>query len=237
MRDSRQVLCRGTGGVVIDTHSPGVAAGTAAALQFGIYESAERRCVVKRIPHGIPVIDLGAGIGFISSILASQMPYGSLLSVEPNPSLHSVLERNVARNAAPGLHWELLRVAVYVSSGRQGMSISPGGHLGSKLTEPYAPGEGGDDDVPTMSLDEISEGFDRFGLVSDVEGSEVSFVTGGSKALQRCSWLCIELHSTHADGRWWSQADLCSEILEKGMSLVHRDGSVFVFERHSSLAT
>lgn len=110
------------------------------------------------------------------------------------------------------------------------LTLSEIGHLGSKV-DTDSPVMTRSIHVDGMTLEQIADGMESFGLISDIEGAEVHFALGNSPALAKCRLLIIELHRTTVAGCIWTQDDLAASIQRQGMSLRHQDGYVYVFER------
>lgn len=74
-----------------------------AALRENRYEAKESQCVLKLVRDDDIVMELGAGIGFMSTLVASRRKIKSVHTFEANPSLipyiHSVHEANELTNA------------------------------------------------------------------------------------------------------------------------------------------
>lgn len=85
--------------------------------------------------------------------------------------------------------------------------------------------------MPTTTLRSIVADIGDFALVADIEGAEVSFIGGDGAALERCRWMCIELHDTTFEGEPWSRNRLMDALIGLGFELVHRDGATYVFTR------
>lgn len=225
-----EVKCRNSGGVVLDASDPILATGVGTALRLGLYESSERRCLMRFFKQGLSYIDLGAGVGFMSSILARRMESGTLISVEANPGLHRVLAKNVHKNAASGIKWRMISGALSDCSASIDFHIAEDSHLGSHISTPDQ-ARSGSVVVPGLTLEEICEGLPEFGLVCDIEGGEVNLLNEKQHVLDKCQLLIIELHSVRVGSRHWTPQELARGIEDRGMLLVHRDGGVYVFAR------
>jgi FkbM family methyltransferase len=74
--------------------------GTAIAsrLAEGRYETSEAAAVVGRVKPGMKVLEIGAGLGFVSSLCAKIAGAENVVSVEANPDMVPVARANLDRN-------------------------------------------------------------------------------------------------------------------------------------------
>jgi len=228
---NRPVSCASARDVKIDAGQQGITPGTSAALYFGIYEAAERRCVLELAPSQYPVVELGSGIGFIASLLIRKIGVDSIICVEANPALHGPLEKNLLANNIRSAKWTIVRAAIDSGANGSKIAITPGEHLSSSIQ--IGDSAQGKESiwVPTTTLRSIVADIGDFALVADIEGAEVSFIGGDGAALERCRWMCIELHDTTFEGEPWSRNRLMDALIGLGFELVHRDGATYVFTR------
>lgn len=75
-----------------------------AALRDNRYEAKEADCVLKLVRDGDTVIELGAGIGFMSTLVATRRKIKSVFAFEANPSLIPYIESVHAANALTNAH-------------------------------------------------------------------------------------------------------------------------------------
>jgi FkbM family methyltransferase len=67
-------------------------------LEAGKYEANEARAAQLMIDYGDRVLELGAGVGYVSSICAMLAGAGNVMSVEANPRLLNTARTNLDRN-------------------------------------------------------------------------------------------------------------------------------------------
>ena len=116
------------------------------------------------------VLDLGGGLGFVSTVLARGAGAENLVSVEANPALVPVLRANLDRNgqgAAQVLHGA---VGGGDGGGRSRFQI-PRGILGASLARPGAP-EAEVVEVPSLGILTLLYDHGRNLVMMDVEGAE-----------------------------------------------------------------
>ncbi|MCU4654833.1 FkbM family methyltransferase [Roseibacterium sp. SDUM158016] len=88
----------------IDLHVPAEMATPALArkLDDGSYEADEARAASLCVREGFRVLELGAGLGFVTAVCAKGTAPENILAVEANPALIPVIEDTLARNGAQG---------------------------------------------------------------------------------------------------------------------------------------
>ncbi|MFY0596336.1 MAG: FkbM family methyltransferase [Cognatishimia sp.] len=69
----------------------------------GEYEGAESHAARMRIKPGMPVLEIGAGLGYVSSICGKIAGPENVVSVEANPRMLDPLMANLRRNSCDGL--------------------------------------------------------------------------------------------------------------------------------------
>jgi len=73
------------------------------SMKGGRYEGHETVAVNRHIVAGDRVLELGAGVGYISMQIASRIGGENLLTVEANPKMVPVVEKNLAANMIEGV--------------------------------------------------------------------------------------------------------------------------------------
>ena len=205
-----------------------------AALFWNMYESAEARYIDRHLNRTLDVIDLGASIGAVSSLIRRRVaPERTVVSVEANPALAAVARENLSRNAQ-GAPFEVVNRAVDYTEGGQGVAsfARRGFNLhGSLAGEQDADGE--TLDVPRTTVEALAKefGFERYALVSDIEGAEAGFILGAPDTLDGCQQIIIELHETMWQGQLWTVDALVERLQTAGFQLAHRYGPVCHFLR------
>ena len=206
-----------------------------ALLFWGLYESAEYRFIRDHLAPHLPVIEAGAGIGAITSIIARILePSQQLVCIEGNPNILPLLRGNLAENASH-LKWKVIEGAV----GSQTESIefqvsennlcSTASHPPPSQTEAITVRC-----VPVSSVLSQMEWQGGYQLVADIEGGEASLLVDDSVALTKCQRVIIELHDTSYHAVRYTIADLQRMIEQRGFAEVARHGAVRVFERSCS---
>lgn len=220
-------------GVWVACASPWVGTKSVAMLFWNMYESAEARLIKQHLPTDQPVIELGASLGFVSSLIGSRLNKGVLgLSLEANPNLIPVINATLSLNHLANMRVRNLAINY---DGQPGVLFNVAtDNLVSRLSEES---NGTAVEATTLSnlLDELK--WQRYTLVSDIEGAEAGFLLADAGALQMCQTVIIELHATHFRGNDYTIDDLGAILVKQhNFQWVDRDGAVAVFKKASSCA-
>lgn len=217
-------------GLSFDTRDDEFSPRVRAQMFWGAYEGAETRMVRSSLHGSTTVVELGSSLGVTTAHIAAVMsPHGRLICVEANPALIPGLrQRMIPRTTA--LQFEVLHAAVvdYCGSARLALGRQT---VGSRVGAPRA-GESAVQ-VPALTLREIlrKSAVGEFDLVSDIEGSEASFLLQDPAALSHCKRAIIELHETTVNGRTVSVFELLDAAMAAGFQIVRRHGPVVVLTR------
>ncbi|MCP4822236.1 MAG: FkbM family methyltransferase [Shimia sp.] len=74
-----------------------------AKLASGDYENKESAAALRRVKQGWRVLEIGAGLGYVSSICAQAAGAENVMSVEANPKMLDPIRANLARNGQDGV--------------------------------------------------------------------------------------------------------------------------------------
>jgi len=209
---------------------------TAPAVFFGFYEAAELRAIKHQMPQDIPMIEIGGGVGVVSSHVIRRLKTGPYKVIEANSQIIDVISTNLSRNNSNGIAYEVIHGALDYS-GRKLVNLTrSASHLETRVQEGFD-FESDIDSAPAFSLSTLVNGWKTFGLIADIEGAESNFILGQDSSFDRCKWLCIELHDTHFKGRAVSIEDLVTGIQAKGFVVIYRDGAVVTAHRPYSMTS
>lgn len=174
----------------------------AAIFIFGEYEPAESAMVRRLLRDGDFAVDVGANTGWFSVLMATRVGNrGSVVAIEPTPSIHRQLLANLAAN--PSLNVRVLPVAVGAGAGVAEIHVFeelPHGH--ASLSD-----LGREDDVTfevnVERLDELLRSGARIPTLIkvDVEGSELDVIRGAEGLLEARTppmWMLEVNHQTSA---------------------------------------
>jgi FkbM family methyltransferase len=196
------------------------------AILEGQFETEEASQIPHIVRPGDRVLEIGAGIGFISTLLSRECRVSHVLAVEANPFLLDYMERLHARNQ---VH-KVRRVNAVLTNDPVASAtfyLRPEFWMGSLAPEPnpYT----GTVRVPTMNLDRVllEEAIDL--VVCDVEGAEAGLFEGAN--LSGVDRVFVETHD-HVTGlsgvrRLFATMDGHGFVYDPRHSL----GSVVLFQR------
>ncbi len=160
------------------------------ALRSDSYESREAEAALKLIGGGDVVMELGAGVGFMSSLIATQTGAASIHAFEANPRLIPYIRRVHAENGVTNA--SVYHGVLGAEAASAGFYVRPR-ILDSSLTPMADDGEAVElTEVPVLGAQET---FDRIAptiLVCDIEGAEVDLLP--LVDLSGLRGVVIELH-------------------------------------------
>lgn len=163
-------------GVKLRVPGKAINAALKAELENGNYEWNERLAVTRHVTPTDRVLDIGAGVGFISSLAAQLCGAKNLVSVEASPVLQDVLRANLDENGARG---STLVHAAVVPDSHEGDTVTfavTGAFWASALAG-HEVGEAEKVTVPAARLSDLLAEHRPSVVVMDVEGAEVEFAT------------------------------------------------------------
>ncbi|MCE0504527.1 FkbM family methyltransferase [Roseivivax sp. GX 12232] len=160
-------------------------------LRAGSYEAREAEAVGRLVRRGDRVLELGGGIGFMSTLMATRRPLEALETFEANPRLLPYIRQVHALNAAAPAE----AVNAVLSTGATGSVpfYLRGNLLASSLDR------GVDEDqitetceVPQQPISEVIARLRPTFLVCDIEGAEAQLLPAADLSGLRAA--VIELH-------------------------------------------
>lgn len=177
------------------TRAPFITTRVAGDMLRGRYEHAERQALDSVFDPDLPVIECGGSIGVLACLINRRLTNPDAHAViEANPALLPLLERHRVMN---GARFRVVHGAVAYGAPEVTFAVSHDS-LASRLG-----GAGRQVRVPAVTLASVAaqSGFDRFGLVCDVEGAEMDILRHDEATLvERAAWVLMESHRS-ADGR------------------------------------
>ncbi len=178
LRDGRLLQCR-------------LADRTQRTMYFDLFEPSETRLLAKLLEPGDIFIDVGAHIGWFTTIAAHCVgDAGQVMACEPYPSNATALKENLILNGCQNV-----QVVEAALGARRGMIslAKAGGDSGGVTALDWA--WDGKAEVPLMTLDEISDGLGTVKLLKiDVEGWERDVLRGAAKTLSQTRFVLIEIN-------------------------------------------
>lgn len=195
-------------------------------IYLGQHESQEIAMVHQHLVAGLPVIELGGGIGVVACIINRKLasPRDHIV-LEANPDLIPTLDANRRINQC---EFQIRNAAL--AYGGPEIALSIGSFAASRV------GEGGarQVQVATTTLSQLLHqgGFAHVNVVADIEGAEVHLVEQEGQLLrQRVRTLILETHPRFAGVD--RTAKLLAEIVALGFVEVARARDVFAFENRA----
>ena len=202
-------------------------------LDAGSYEAKEARFIQEYLPPGSEVLELGASLGIVSSIILGRRP-SRLVSYEAVPGLADIARQMVAHNH-PDAPWELVHCAIATEGASEvSFAWSPEYTQGGSVARGPGAGEGATLLVPAASLAGVIE---RHGLpssawlVMDIEGMEWELARRQAAGLRHFAGIIVECHDITDGGRHVPHAQVLEEITRAGFDIVDRRGKVSVLMR------
>lgn len=202
-------------------------------LDAGSYEAKEARFIQSYLPPGRDVLELGASLGIISSVIIGRRP-ARLVSYEAVPSLVEIARQMVAHNhhEAP---WELVHCAIADQDiSEVSFAWSPKYTQGGSVARDPSTESGVTLRVPAVSLAGAIERHglaDSSWLVMDIEGMEWELALSQAEALRHFAGIIVECHDISDRERYVPHAKVLEEIARAGFDIVDRHGRVAVLIR------
>jgi len=194
------------------------------------YEAKEARYIQAYLPVGAEVMELGASLGIVSSIILGRRP-SRLISYEAVGPLTEVARQVVAHNH-PSAPWTLVHCAI-AGEGVAEVSFdwSPahtqGGSVASEpaTTHLRVPAESlaaaiARHQLPTSAW-----------LVMDIEGMEWSIARQQAAALRHFAGIIVECHDVRDGDRQVSHQEVLAELAKAGFAISASRGQVSVLMR------
>jgi FkbM family methyltransferase len=199
-------------------------------LDAGSYEAKEARFIRAFLPAAAQVLELGASLGVISSIILGRKP-ARLISYEAVGALADIARQVVAHNH-PDAPWELVHCAIADEGiAEVAFDWSPEYTQGGSVTR--ADG-GGRMLVPAASLSSVIVRHslpDGAWLVMDIEGMEWELARRQGNALRHFAGIIVECHNVKDGESSIPHAEVLAEITRVGFEIVAQRGQVAVLRR------
>ncbi|WP_448659580.1 FkbM family methyltransferase [Sphingomonas sp. CJ99] len=196
----------------VDTADVGI---SSHLLLDGFWEMWVTEAMMRMVPRGTTVLDVGANLGYFTILLADLTgSEGRVLSFEPNPRMASRLRRSVEVNGFSG-YTTVYEAGLGDTNGTARMVIDQnqpgGGHILKGSDEQGAV------NIPVMRLDEVPGAMDATFMKIDVEGFEHHVWRGMSGILAQKKPLTLFMEFTIQ--RFEDARGFLHEILAEGFSL------------------
>lgn len=140
-------------------------------IRQGTYEETEAQAVLKRLGKGMRVLEIGAGLSYVSALCARKVGPDRVVSVEANPRMLPVIHDTLARNGLEGV--AVMQGAVRPTASADETVRFHSGPLfwGGAVVEDGETRNGAIH-VPALSLHDIFELWKPNFVMMDIEGGE-----------------------------------------------------------------
>ncbi len=165
--------------------------GIDARINEGCYETAEAQAVRARVKPGMRVLEIGAGLGFVSSVCATCAGAEHVVSIEANPNMVPVARGNLDLNGFSQvrlLHGVVTDgdIATETMPFHAGKAFWGGAMLGKDESHPDAV------DVPVLRLRDLLDLHRPEFVMMDIEGGEQHLFS--QKWPRFVRFVVLELH-------------------------------------------
>lgn len=155
------------------------------AIRRGGWEQCERARIDKFLPD-MDVIEMGAGLGFISCITNRKLVNRQHIVIEANPLLIPILEHHMEIN---NITFTILNKAYNCSKKSVDFWVISAHEniVGIAHAKAF--------NVPAISLSEILDEYNinEYSLIMDIEGAEIHLIEE-PRSLDKCKMIIIEIH-------------------------------------------
>jgi len=196
-------------GIWLPCNQAGIAPGIARQIYFGEYESKEVDIIALKLEASDTVVEVGAGLGYLSAFCAKQIGGDRVHTFEANPAMMPFIHATHERNAiAPKVHNALLargdgECTFYVEPDFWASSATVGSNRAQTITVQQR-------DL-NKELGRIAPSF----LIVDIEGGEGDFFAYAD--LSGVNKICLETHPAILGDQGVSAIFSC--LLGQGFSL------------------
>ncbi|MFP8952155.1 FkbM family methyltransferase [Natrialbaceae archaeon A-arb3/5] len=191
-------------------------------LQAGYYEITEGELLWKYLPEDVDVIELGAGLGYISSLIDERLHHDRThVALEPNPEITPWLRRTKLLNKS---EFDVENMAYSATSDTVQLSVR----------DEFWTGDTVDDKGTTVASDNLKNICDKYGvslfsLVMDIESTEYDLLVSEMEFLEeRCPFLLVEFHEMDPD-----RSSYHGELRNSDFDLIERSDSVYAYRNTS----
>jgi FkbM family methyltransferase len=184
----------------------------------GTWEPAEGRLLLDLATPGCRFLDVGANIGYFSTLIAQQRPGATIDAVEPEPGNISLLKMNLWHNQVDATVWPLA-----LSAGERTLPLRLSPHnAGDTRTNTARPSQWYEVVAPAARGDDLfaGRGFDLVKL--DVQGFELDVLQGMPLTLERSPGIVVvaEFWPTALRDRKVDPATVLRTYREMGFEIV-----------------
>jgi FkbM family methyltransferase len=214
--------------VLLHLDHPAISLRLRERIAHGLYEKQEAKCILQAGREGDRLLEVGAGIGYISTLAGLSGQFESISVVEANPELIPIIEK----------HHRLNRVEARLMNGAAvGTPVSSGDHTAFYIRSDFwassmsarPPGYTRRVDIPKICVQDLIRELKPTFFVCDIEGGELDLIP--LLSFDGVTKVMIELHQ-RVIGRRGMQT-IFDAMSAKGFHYDqwHSCGSVVFFSR------
>lgn len=178
-------------GVLIQAPGDVITPTIAKALSTGAYEAEEARIVARALKPRDRVLEIGSGLGFVSTLIARDDRVISLIAVEADPRLAKRAASTLLLNDCADAEVINAVMAPEAATGDMAVFYQRPDFWMSSMIETDVPYERAVH-VPVMPLNEVLRDRAITCIVCDIEGGEVDLLSGAD--LAGVDRIVVELH-------------------------------------------
>lgn len=224
--DCESIDCHG---LQIPYHPDVITERMANVIAKGRYEAGEVRMMQSLAKPGDKVLELGAGVGLISTVAAQIVGPENVVAIEANPGLIPIIRETHRRNGMQGV--ELIHGVGVTRPANGKVPFYLAEHFWASSLTPSAEGEAmASVDVPEIDINAVIAQHRPDIITMDIEGGEMALMDGLDVSTARV--VIMELHPKQYGHK--GTADIFAAMRDKGFAYnakQSRGGSVVVFSR------
>ncbi len=215
-------------GVLIQAPNDVITPTIAEALTTGEYEAEEARIVARSLKRRDRVLEIGSGLGFVSTLIARDERVESLIAVEADPRLAKRAAATLALNGCAEAEVVNAVMAPEASTGDMAVFYQRPDFWMSSMIETDVPYDR-IVNVPVLALNDLLRARAISCIVCDIEGGELELLKGAD--LASVDRVVVELHD-HITGLS-GVSDLFEIMRRKGFAYDPRcsEGTVVLFRQ------
>lgn len=177
--------------VVLHLDDPAISDNLRNRILQGKYEKQEAKCIIEAGEQGDRLLEVGAGIGYISCLAGISGKFTSITCVEANPELISLIRRNHEINKVTA---DVINGAAVADKGAQGAHAAffIRNDFWASSMSPRPPGYSKQVEIPQICIQDLIDRIQPTFLVCDIEGGETALIPRLN--LAGVSKVMIELH-------------------------------------------
>jgi len=184
-------------GISLDLSHSAISAKLRQRIAKGFYEKQEAKCILGASQQGDRLLEIGGGIGYISSLAWRTGKFESVTVVEANPALIPIIEQNHRLNEVQAQVIHAAASADEADHSRHVPFYIRDDFWASSLS-PKPPGYATMTEIPAIPVQQLIDELKPSFVVCDIEGGEGAIVP--SLTFSGVRTIMIELHQSFIGG-------------------------------------